>query len=77
MFVEKGGEIIPKITGVDTGLRPMLTGEQISFIKRCPECGTKLVRIDGESAYYCPNSAGCAPQIKGRIELVISKGYCA
>lgn len=73
VFVEKGGEIIPKITGVDTGLRPMLTGEQISFIKRCPECGTKLVRIDGESAYYCPNSAGCAPQIKGRIEHFIGR----
>ncbi|HZK04184.1 MAG TPA: NAD-dependent DNA ligase LigA [Bacteroidaceae bacterium] len=73
VFVEKGGEIIPKITGVDNRSRSMLAGDKISFITRCPECNTKLVRIEGEAAYYCPNSSECAPQIKGRIEHFISR----
>lgn len=72
VYVEKGGEIIPKITGVDTASRFML-GEKVSFITRCPECGTPLVRYDGEAAHYCPNEASCPPQIKGRIEHFVSR----
>lgn len=72
VYVEKGGEIIPKITGVDTASRFML-GEKVSFITRCPECGTLLVRYDGEAAHYCPNEASCPPQIKGRIEHFVSR----
>ncbi len=72
VYVEKGGEIIPKITGVDTSARFML-GEKVSFISRCPECGTPLVRYDGEAAHYCPNEASCPPQIKGRIEHFVSR----
>ena len=72
VYVEKGGEIIPKITGVDTSARFML-GEKVSFIARCPECGTPLVRYDGEAAHYCPNEASCPPQIKGRIEHFVSR----
>ena len=67
VYVEKGGEIIPKITGVDTSARFML-GEKVVFITKCPECGTPLVRYDGEAAHYCPNDAACPPQIKGKIE---------
>ncbi|MBQ5751627.1 MAG: NAD-dependent DNA ligase LigA, partial [Bacteroidaceae bacterium] len=66
------GEIIPKITGVDVDARFML-GEKVVFIKQCPECGTPLVRTDGEAAHYCPNETGCAPQIKGRIEHFVSR----
>ena len=72
VYVEKGGEIIPKITGVDTSARFML-GEKVSFIPKCPECGTPLVRYDGEAAHYCPNEASCPPQIKGRIEHFVSR----
>lgn len=72
VYVEKGGEIIPKITGVDTGARFML-GEKVLFISKCPECGTPLVRIDGEAAHYCPNDTACPPQIKGKIEHFISR----
>lgn len=72
VYVEKGGEIIPKITGVDTSARFML-GEKVNFIKNCPECGTPLVRYDGEAAHYCPNEATCPPQIKGRIEHFVSR----
>ncbi len=72
VYVEKGGEIIPKITGVDVDARFML-GEKVVFIKQCPECGTPLVRTDGEAAHYCPNETGCAPQIKGRIEHFVSR----
>ena len=72
VYVEKGGEIIPKITGVDTAARFML-GEKVRFITRCPECGTPLVRYDGEAAHYCPNEASCPPQIKGRIEHFVSR----
>ena len=67
VFVEKGGEIIPKITG------GLLIGEKVTFIKQCPECGTPLVRYEGEAAHYCPNEMGCPPQIKGRIEHYISR----
>ena len=72
VYVEKGGEIIPKITGVDTDARFML-GEKVLFISKCPECGTPLVRVDGEAAHYCPNDTACPPQIKGKIEHFISR----
>lgn len=73
VFVEKGGEIIPKITGVDFDARGLLIGKKVTFIKQCPECGTPLVRYEGEAAHYCPNEMGCPPQIKGRIEHYISR----
>lgn len=72
VYVEKGGEIIPKIVGVDTEARAEGL-EPVRFITHCPECGAELVRYDGEAAYYCPNDAGCPPQIKGRIEHFISR----
>ena len=72
VYVEKGGEIIPKITGVDTSARFML-GEKVTFIAKCPECGTPLVRYDGEAAHYCPNDVACPPQIKGKIEHFVSR----
>lgn len=72
VFVEKGGEIIPKVTAVDMpkrkpGIKP------VKYIDKCPECGTTLVREEGEAAYYCPNVTGCAPQIRGRIEHFIQR----
>ncbi len=73
VYVEKGGEIIPKITGVDKSARGLLLGDRVGFIGRCPECGTPLVRYAGEAAHYCPNDSGCPPQIKGRIEHFISR----
>lgn len=73
VFVEKGGEIIPKITGVDEDARGMMIGEKVSFIKNCPECGSKLIRYEGEAAHYCPNETACPPQIKGKIEHFISR----
>ena len=73
VYVEKGGEIIPKITGVDVDARGFMLGDKVKFISRCPECGTPLVRYEGEAAHYCPNDAGCAPQIKGKIEHFISR----
>ena len=72
VYVEKGGEIIPKIVGVDIDRRPIIA-QPVSFITHCPECGTRLVRYEGEPAWYCPNDAGCPPQIKGRIEHFISR----
>lgn len=72
VYVEKGGEIIPKIVGVDIEQRPIIA-QPVRFIANCPECGAKLVRYEGEAAYYCPNDAGCPPQIKGRIEHFISR----
>ena len=72
VYVEKGGEIIPKIVGVDIDRRPIIA-QPVSFVTHCPECGTRLVRYEGESAWYCPNDAGCPPQIKGRIEHFISR----
>ena len=73
VYVEKGGEIIPKITGVDMDSRSMLVGDPIKFADVCPECGTKLIRYEGEAAYYCPNTISCPPQIKGRIEHFVSR----
>ena len=66
VFVEKGGEIIPKIVDVDSGARS-LNATRIEFITQCPECGTELVRQQGEAAHYCPNETGCPPQTKGKI----------
>lgn len=66
VYVEKGGEIIPKITGVDLSLRPA-DSKPFKYITVCPECGTPLVRYEGEAKHYCPNAAGCPPQIIGRI----------
>ena len=70
--VEKGGEIIPKITAVDLNHRKD-GSQKVTFITHCPECGTQLVNIEGETAWYCPNTLGCPPQIKGRIEHFISR----
>jgi DNA ligase (NAD+) len=72
VYVEKGGEIIPKIVGVDIDQRPIIA-QPVQFIKHCPECGTPLVRYEGEAAWYCPNDTGCPPQIKGRIEHFIAR----
>lgn len=72
VYVEKGGQIIPKIVGVDTSRRDA-SARPVEFITRCPECGSELVRYEGEAAHYCPNDAGCPPQIKGRIEHFISR----
>ena len=72
VFVEKGGEIIPKITGVDPAKRhPMF--QRVQFIESCPECGTKLIRKEGEAAHYCPNEDACPPQIKGKMEHFVSR----
>ena len=73
VYVEKGGEIIPKITGVDMDSRSLLMGDPVQFADVCPECGTKLIRYEGEAAYYCPNAITCPPQIKGRIEHFVSR----
>lgn len=73
VYVEKGGEIIPKIVGVDTTARSNLAGNTISFIQYCPECNTKLVRYEGEAAHYCPNINACPTQIKGRIEHFVGR----
>lgn len=73
VYVEKGGEIIPKITGVDKDARSMMIGEKVKFITHCPECGSKLIRYEGEAAHYCPNETACPPQIKGKIEHFISR----
>jgi DNA ligase (NAD+) len=73
VYVEKGGEIIPKITAVDFTARSFMMGEQVRFITRCPECGTPLMRIEGEAAIFCPNDVSCPPQLKGRIEHFISR----
>lgn len=67
VYVEKGGEIIPKIVGVDEEARKSGVGERVLFISQCPECGTELKRMEGEAAHYCPNDTTCPPQIKGRI----------
>lgn len=72
VYVEKGGEIIPKITRVDTNAREA-GNLKVEFIKECPECGTTLIRDEGEAAYYCPNYMGCPPQIKGRIEHYLTR----
>ena len=72
VFVEKGGEIIPKIVGVDTDSRDP-DAIPVTFAEICPECGTPLVRYEGEAIHYCPNDTGCPPQIRGRIEHFISR----
>ena len=72
VYVEKGGEIIPKIVGVDVDKR-QADAQPVKFVDCCPECGTPLVRYEGEAAHYCPNDAGCPPQIKGRIEHFIAR----
>lgn len=72
VFVEKGGEIIPKITGVDLSMRPA-TSTPTQYITNCPECDTVLVRNEGDAKHYCPNTNGCAPQITGRIQHYISR----
>lgn len=72
VYVEKGGEIIPKIVGVDTSRRKA-DAKSVRFITHCPECGAELVRYEGEAAHYCPNDSQCPPQIKGRIEHFIAR----
>ncbi|MCR4613181.1 MAG: NAD-dependent DNA ligase LigA [Bacteroidaceae bacterium] len=72
VYVEKGGEIIPKVVGVEVENRSK-DAVAVQFIQNCPECGTPLIRIEGEAAHYCPNDTGCPPQIKGRIEHYISR----
>ena len=72
VYVEKGGEIIPKITGVDKEAR-FLLGDKVTFTRKCPDCGTPLVRNEDEAVYYCPNSEGCPTQIKGRIEHFVTR----
>lgn len=72
VYVEKGGEIIPKITGVEVSARPA-GSEKVTFITHCPECGSELVRYEDETAYYCTNETACPPQIKGKIEHFISR----
>jgi DNA ligase (NAD+) len=74
VYVEKGGEIIPKIVGINKeARRPLLTGGQVVFITHCPECGTPLVREGSEAGHYCPNVWGCPPQIKGKIEHFVTR----
>lgn len=72
VYVEKGGEIIPKITGVDKEAR-FLLGDKVTFTRKCPDCGTPLVRNEDEAVYYCPNNDGCPTQIKGRIEHFVTR----
>lgn len=72
VYVEKGGEIIPKIVGVEVDKR-QADAKPVTFITHCPECGAQLVRYPGEAAHYCPNDAACPPQIKGRIEHFIAR----
>ncbi len=72
VYVEKGGEIIPKIAGVDRSKRTP-NSKKVEFIKKCPECGTELMRMENEANYFCPNYLHCPPQIKGRIEHFISR----
>lgn len=72
VFVEKGGEIIPKITGVDLSKRPA-NSTALQYIQHCPECGASLLRKEGEAVHYCPNEKGCPPQIKGKIEHFVQR----
>jgi DNA ligase (NAD+) len=72
VFVEKGGEIIPKITAVDKSAR-FLLGDKVTFISKCPECSTELIRVEGEAAHYCPNEDACPPQLKGKISHFVSR----
>ncbi len=72
VYIEKGGEIIPKIVALDTEKRDS-TITKLNFIENCPECNTKLVRVEGEAKHYCPNEKNCFPQIKGKIEHFVSR----
>ncbi|MBD0402183.1 NAD-dependent DNA ligase LigA [Flammeovirga sp. EKP202] len=72
VFVEKGGEIIPKITGIDKTMRET-DATAVEFIDKCPDCGTDLIRIEGEAQHYCPNDKSCPPQVKGRIQHFVSR----
>ncbi len=72
VYVEKGGEIIPKITAVDKEAR-FFVGPKVEFARHCPDCGTPLVRNEDEAVHYCPNSEGCPPQIKGRIQHFVTR----
>lgn len=72
VYVEKGGEIIPKITGVEISERGA-DSKPFEYITHCPECGSELVRLEGEAKHYCPNSSGCKPQIIGRIEHFVKR----
>ena len=75
VYVEKGGEIIPKITAVNIDARQdnFLIGDKVRFASKCPDCGTPLVRNEDEAAHYCPNTEGCPTQIKGRIEHFVTR----
>ncbi len=73
VYVEKGGEIIPKIVGVNKDERSLFEMEKVCFITNCPECGDELVRYEGEAAHYCPNEDGCPPQQKGKIEHFVGR----
>ena len=73
VYVEKGGEIIPKIVGINKEARSMLMGDKVTFITHCPECGTQLIREGSEAGHYCPNVWGCPPQIKGKIEHFVTR----
>jgi DNA ligase (NAD+) len=73
VYVEKGGEIIPKIVGLNKDARGIFEGEKVEFVKQCPECHTSLIRVEGEAAHYCPNEFGCPPQIKGKIEHFVTR----
>lgn len=73
VYVEKAGEIIPQIVGVEKADRSAMLGEKVKFITHCPECHTPLIRVEGEAAYYCPNTTGCTPQIKAKIEHFIAR----
>ena len=72
VYVEKGGEIIPKITGIDNNNRGF-ENDEIKFPTNCPECGTKLEKLDSEANFYCPNTKGCRPQVIGRIQHFVSR----
>lgn len=72
LYVEKGGEIIPKITGVDQSAREP-DAKAVEFVKNCPACGTPLVRVEGEASWMCPNKYGCVPQITGRVEHFVGR----
>lgn len=72
VYIEKGGEIIPKVVGVEKSLRPH-DAKPIEFVKYCPECNTSLIREEGEARHYCPNESGCPPQIKGKIEHFVDR----
>jgi DNA ligase (NAD+) len=73
VYVEKGGEIIPKIVGVDLNARAGRKLEEVQFIDHCPECGSELVRVEGEAQHYCPNADHCPPQVKGRLVHFIGR----